>query len=319
LTHLKLESEARKAGKNLFFATTAATRETAIRSIGKDIQRWEKAGFSEKRITEVTLTLTRGLCEFLFNCPLDMLIERHLRNHFPMLRPAQFLSVNKLALEAAEANNNADIRKLTPRKLMNGSLALNGAYALFLDNLFNGTTDFTNAYRREETFSLSQRLWKHWQERSNNLAAGEEYKIVDEFADMIGLRGWYEWKPDSGHHEITGEPIKEGTTNPALLKAKQPAAVFYFLDAFKRYDAMTPEEVRNVAFEIAMVGRSGLDYSSPDEKYQLRTLPERKFSGLHLMCLMYAGFQRVAPGHDVGMDLNEPFLTALQLHNHREQ
>ena len=236
-----------------------------------------------------------------------------------MLRPAQFLSVNKLALEAAEANNNADIRKLTPRKLMNGSLALNGAYALFLDNLFNGTTDFTNAYRREETFSLSQRLWKHWQERSNNLAAGEEYKIVDEFADMIGLRGWYEWKPDSGHHEITGEPIKEGTTNPALLKAKQPAAVFYFLDAFKRYDAMTPEEVRNVAFEIAMVGRSGLDYSSPDEKYQLRTLPERKFSGLHLMCLMYAGFQRVAPGHDVGMDLNEPFLTALQLHNHREQ
>ena len=134
----------------------------------------------------------------------------------------------------------------------------------------------------------------------------------------MGLRGWYEWKQDSGQHEITAEPLKEGTTNPALLKAKQPAAVFYFLDAFKRYDAMTPEEVRNVAFEIAMVGRSGLDYSSPDEKYQLRTLPERKFSGLHLMCLMYAGFQRVAPGHDVGMDLNEPFLTALQLHNKRE-
>jgi hypothetical protein len=31
--------------------------------------------------------------------------------------------------------------------------------------------------------------------------------------------------------------------------------------------------------------------------------------------LMFAGFKRIAPEHDVGMDLEEPFLTALQLHN----
>ena len=74
------------------------------------------------------------------------------------------------------------------------------------------------------------------------------------------------------------------------------------------------EQVRNVAFEIALLGRNGLDYASPDEKYELRALPDRKFSGLHLMCLMYAGFKRVAPEHEVQMDLNDPFLTALQMH-----
>ena len=36
------------------------------------------------------------------------------------------------------------------------------------------------------------------------------------------------------------------------------------------------------------------------------------------MCLMYAGFKRVAPEQDVGMDLDEPFLTALQLHESGE-
>src|SRR5207253_1606144 len=82
LTHLKLESEARKVGKNLFFATTARTRETAIRSVAGDIRKWEKAGYSEQKITQVTLTLINGLCEFLFNCPLDMLIERHIRDTF---------------------------------------------------------------------------------------------------------------------------------------------------------------------------------------------------------------------------------------------
>jgi len=152
------------------------------------------------------------------------------------------------------------------------------------------------------------------EERAKNLGPGDEYGLVDEFADMTGLRDWYEWRPDPGHHEATAEPLKEGTTNPDLLKAKQPAAIFYFLDAFKRFDAMTPEQVRDVAFEIALLGRNGLDYAAPEEKYELRTLPERKFSGLHLMCLMFAGFKRVAPEHDMGMDLNDPFLTALQIH-----
>jgi hypothetical protein len=31
------------------------------------------------------------------------------------------------------------------------------------------------------------------------------------------------------------------------------------------------------------------------------------------MCLMYAGLKRTTPEHDLGMDLNEPFLTALEL------
>ncbi len=41
-------------------------------------------------------------------------------------------------------------------------------------------------------------------------------------------------------------------------------------------------------------------------------------SGLHLMCLMYAGFKRVAPEYEVQMDLNDPFLTALQMHKNGE-
>ena len=241
-----------------------------------------------------------------------MLIERQLRDTFPPLRPVQFLSVRKLAFEAWETNSNPEIRRLTPRKIFQASLTLNGAYALSLDELFHGATDFAASYRGLDTFVRSQKLWQHWQERSKNLGPGDEYRLVDEFADMVGLRDWYEWRPDPGHHEATAAPLKEGTTNAALLQAKQPAAVFYFLDAFKRYDAMTPEQVRDVAFEISLLGRNGLDYASPDEKYELRALPDRKFSGLHLMCLMYAGFKRVAPEHDVQMALNDSFLTALQ-------
>lgn len=64
------------------------------------------------------------------------------------------------------------------------------------------------------------KLWSHWKSRSAALGPGDEYKLVDEFADMVGLREWYEWRLDPGKHEATAEPVKSGTTNPELLKAK---------------------------------------------------------------------------------------------------
>src|SRR5439155_18312856 len=101
LTHLKLESEARQTGKNLFFATTAQSRETAIRSIGADIRKLEKQRYSDESITRVTLSMVAGLTGFLFNCRLDMTIERYIRNRFQVLQPAQLLSLRAMALEPA--------------------------------------------------------------------------------------------------------------------------------------------------------------------------------------------------------------------------
>ena len=62
-----------------------------------------------------------------------------------------------------------------------------------------------------------------------------------------------------------------------------------------------------------MIGRNGLDYASPDQKYPLKSLPNEKCSGLKLMCLLFAGFKRIAPEHDLQMDLHEPFLIALEM------
>jgi hypothetical protein len=78
---------------------------------------------------------------------------------------------------------------------------------------------------------------------------------------------------------------------------------------------MDAEQVRAIALEIAILGRTGLDYADPGPKYSLRALPGENFSGLQLMCLMHGEFKRLAPEHDTGMDLDAPFLTALELFN----
>jgi hypothetical protein len=49
-----------------------------------------------------------------------------------------------------------------------------------------------------ETFGASEKLWQHWQSRFPKLGPGDEYDLVDDFATMLGLKDWYEWKPDPG-------------------------------------------------------------------------------------------------------------------------
>ena len=319
LKHLEMECAAREAGRNRFYTTTAQTRQTAILSIQNDIRRLQKQGYAEDSIERVVLTLVNGLNAFLFNCPLDMIIETNLRRDMPGMADAQYLSTGVLAREAVEVLKNPQILKLLPRNVARASNALNGAYALFLDDLFAGASDHAAAYRGLDSFRTSEKLFDLWRSRFPELKPGDEYDLVNEFAEIVGLRNWYEWKTDPGEHEASAEPLKEGTTNPELLRDKHPAAVFFFLDSLQRFERMAPEQVRAVAFEVAMLGREGLDYASPDKKYRLKEFPGEEFSGLQMMCFMYAGFKRVAPEHDLGMDLNDPFLTALSMHERQSE
>ena len=92
-------------------------------------------------------------------------------------------------------------------------------------------------------------------------------------------------------------------------------SVWHLLDALKRFDSLDPRRVMEITFEVARLCESGLDYANPEKKYTLSAYPGESFSGLQLMCLMYAGFKRIAPDQDTGMDLNEPWITALELFN----
>jgi hypothetical protein len=79
-------------------------------------------------------------------------------------------------------------------------------------------------------------------------------------------------------------------------------AVFYLLDAMRLFSGKSLEEVREIAFEIVILGQHGLDINDPREKHVLRALPMRTFSALELLCIMYAGFKRIEPGMDIGVN-----------------
>jgi tetratricopeptide (TPR) repeat protein len=92
----------------------------------------------------------------------------------------------------------------------------------------------------------------------------------------------------------------------------RPDAVFYCLDGLQKFRDLGDPKTRAIVFEIAMLGRSGLDINDPAKKYSLRSLPGT-FSGLHLVSLMYTGLQLIDPRSDAGIDLSQEFATAKAL------
>lgn len=89
----------------------------------------------------------------------------------------------------------------------------------------------------------------------------------------------------------------------------RPDAVMYCLDAIQKYSKITREEVQRIAFEITVLGQRGLDTNDPAQKYRLRSLPGQ-YSGLRLVCLMYAGFKILTPKADMGFDLSKEYEAA---------
>jgi hypothetical protein len=69
-----------------------------------------------------------------------------------------------------------------------------------------------------------------------------------------------------------------------------------------------------ITCEIAMLGSRGLNLNDSEKKHTLQSLPGY-FSGLHLLCLQYVGFQILDPTIDVGIDLSAEYQAALEIHS----
>lgn len=198
LCHVLMETEARKAGANRWFMTASATWNTAFAGMKKEILGVIRKGYEQKEVTLGVSALYHGAVGFLYNCPLDMLIEQRIRRDYPEIAEVQFCGVAQLAHDALTVTMRKDLRDFVPPTLQRINDALNGAYALFVDELFDHATDFAASYHPMPTFALSQKLHGMLKEANTSFRPSIEYELVDAFADQLGIRDWYSWKLDSG-------------------------------------------------------------------------------------------------------------------------
>ena len=118
--------------------------------------------------------------------------------------------------------------------------------------------------------------------------------------------------------DLAKDKLREIAVQNVKAQGFRTDAMFYCLGALRKYATMLPEQVRTIAFEIALKGNEGLDINNPDNRYTLKSLPG-SYSGLQLVSYMYVGFKQIAPEQDVGIDLSAEYNMALEIFNKGEK
>lgn len=323
--HILLESRARKAGVNRWMVIEDAQVGGVVDTMRQDIRRFSRAGHDENGLRKLASELIRDGLSLLYNAPLDMLIERQLAQIAEM-REAQTCSLSQQMHNAAMVGLNKSSRSVVPLLLLRMNDALNGAMALFVDQLTGGATAYFPPYEATGHAKLAREI--HGLCSEANDSPGAEYDLVDSVAELLGITSWFGWRPDPGAFEVLEKVVegeRGGVTNPALLKRKSPEAVPFLLGALRRFDRMDDEAIKRLTLEIAVLGQDGIDYADRTKRHNLKALPEERFteerfSGLEIMCLLYAGLRRMAPAEaDLGLDLNDEFAMALELYHSEKE
>jgi tetratricopeptide (TPR) repeat protein len=92
----------------------------------------------------------------------------------------------------------------------------------------------------------------------------------------------------------------------------RPDVMMYIAGALQTFKKLGPTKRHEIAVEIAILGRSGLDINDPTSKYKLKTLPGQ-FTGLHLLALMFTAFRQIDPTMETGADFGAEYEAALQI------
>lgn len=145
-----------------------------------------------------------------------------------------------------------------------------------------------------------------------NFTPGDEYEMVDEYAHILKLRPWYDWQIDPVHLHEGQESDKSALSTP--LTTDKPEAYTFCLDALRRFENKSRDEIFTVISEISILGMNGIDHTTTGKTYTLKAYPDETFSGIHLLCLMYVGFKIYDPSVNCGLDFAEVYKMALAAH-----
>lgn len=197
LYHIILESAARQRHENRWFTAGDRHRFVARETLSKPLDSLTQKGFGPSQLQQLFTQLFDGITNLLYNCAIDMRIERKIRENHPELKQAQFCGIAQLCHEARNGTLAPRVRETFPAAVLRYNDALNVAYALFVDDLFHGATANAEAFQGLPAFVQGRKLYQMWQSMDRELPDGDEWKMVDGFAEELGLTDWYAWHYDN--------------------------------------------------------------------------------------------------------------------------
>ncbi|MFA6371144.1 MAG: tetratricopeptide repeat protein [Methanothrix sp.] len=205
--------------------------------------------------------------------------------------------------------NSGDLKSAKEYTLQALKIVPNDPIALRnLGGILGKEKDFLNAfYQLQKSYDINP----HDPQTVYGLAFA--YKSLNDFENA---EKYFKALLDMRAPDTLKELAREGLGEIAFktLKSQGPRmdVVLYILSALETFKGKSTQKVKDISFEIGMLGRQGFEINDPTKKFTLRTLPG-EFTALQLVSMMYTGFKQFDPSLDIGMDFSEEYGLALKL------
>ena len=325
LVHLDFVIEAKKENQNKLFITNGEKKRKFISDHEKDLKDLNKKGYSEKTLSGFISALFDGLNRQTYNAPIDLFIEDFLFNSYPELRPYQFVSLYGLGMEYKNSSTNKQVTQLTPKDVQYANKVMNIVFAFHFKELF-GFDLVAKFNPTPNEIREANKLFKEFKEYQKDKEPGEEYELVQHWADDLKVANYFELIDEETHRRRTDsnkilEGIEDdpfGTESDKDFKQSEMdkfqksqneiglnmAVVMFMVDALRYFKGKTKETIKKTALEIAMLGTQGI-VPDGDHKYKLANVPGRDFSGYHLLAYYYVTWSLAIP--EMLKDLKLPY------------
>lgn len=339
LGHLDLVNQARKKKVNQLYVSNNDNKRNFIKSLGQSIKYLNKLGYSEQNISNVINELFEGLNRQIYNTPIDLFIENKLFNEFPELRPIQFISLFNMIQEGIKAVTDKEIVRLAPKSVLSYSKIYNIVSSLQFNDLFG--VDLLNAFNGTQAeIKQAQEFFNEFLEYKEDNEPAEEYELVKHWAEDLKIDYCFELIDEDKYRKrkdidsfltsIENDPF--GLDDDKEFKEKQidqfnktqseigtnMAVVMFMVDALKYFENKPINEIKEIAFEIAMQGTMG--YSPDKDGYLISKIPNKSFSGYHILAYYYVSWAIAIPEmlSEIKLPYDDEYKLAKQLYNKNE-
>ena len=335
LVHLDFVNQARKENLNQVFISTQQNKNNFIESILPAINNLKSKILDLSTIEFFIESIFSGLNLQTYNTPIDVFIEELLYKEYTELRPFQFLSLFGMLQDAIKAVTDERILDIAPQSVISKTRTFSLVNAMQFKELF-GIDTIQEFKPTSAELKLAETFFNEFIEYREDRKPGEEYELVKHWAQDLSLDTFFELESEAKFeaknniddfvNKLQQDPFGlEEPEDPFQKREMEKfqkhqeeigtnmAIVMFMVEALKHFKEKDASDIKQAAFELAMLGTQGIDPNKKD--YIISSIYKKHFSGNQVLAFYYVSWALAMPEQvqHLGLDFAKEFEMAKKI------